>query len=225
MERDYFKALLLGCFLSLILGYWVSPCHATLRIDVEPAQAKEGPQSKYAIKFYNDRNELVAKTAVEKPPIYVLSEGTREYYVAISSNAKPIDIIAYHYRGFKGIIFFGEELGHYDFSISSITCIRSDPKAKGICQKAESDWTQLEVDSEEIKKCHKENDRALELFKRTTDYHPGEITPKIMELYEGCATVEDKFTRKYTHKVNYSHDLQKLGFIYIQLGPEYNLVQ
>lgn len=186
------------------------------------------------LKINTTRINVVPKQDIRhlnEPPVYIFSENKKkpgwptEYYIAISSTAHPIDILFYHYRGIKSIIFLGEILAGYDYQNAEISCIRSDKEAKDICSKVIADWEQLAKDSVEMKNCYSERNNALELLRQTTYFLSAAQSPRMREKDEECSEIELKLRKKHPFHFPFQTPLRKIGFINITLGTDYTLVQ
>lgn len=190
------------------------------------AQLKENP--KYSLRINTTGMRPVPSEDIVKleiTPIYVISTvlngAWREYSLAISSSARPIDIINHEGKYIKSIVFFGELLGRHDFQTSTFDCVSSKPENLRVCADAKREWKQLELESGEIKNICGKKDEVYERFRKSADPSGVWKSDEYKKAEMDCFQVEEKFLKKYQSQFKYWGNA---GFVQIAMSNEYTLL-
>lgn len=197
----------------------------TLEIPIQQvAQIKEN--TKFALKINTTHMKPVLARYIpelNKTPIYIVSNdfyaAWRQYFIAVSSSARPSYVIDYASNYIKSLVYLGELLGMYHFETSRFDCISDKKEDIEVCNAAKLEWMQLETDSREVKECYKKQEGVLELIRKTTDYSSAMMSPEYRKAEMDCFQIEDKFTTKYEPQLG-----NAAGFIEVVLSNEYTLL-
>lgn len=183
---------------------------------------------KYSLKINTTGMRPVPAEDIAKlnaTPIYIISTvlngAWREYSLAISSNARPIDVINHEGKYIKSIVFFGELLGRHDFQTSTLDCVSSKPEDLVVCSDAKREWKQLELESGEIRTiCDKKNE-VYERFRKSADPAGVWKSDEYKKAEMDCFQIEEKYLKKYESQFKY---WGKAGFVQIVMSNEYTVL-
>lgn len=163
--------------------------------------------------------------SLNKTPIYIISMdfngAWKEYSLAISSSARPIDVINQKGKYYKSIVFFGELLGSHDFKTSSLECVSRKPEDLKVCADAKREWAQLEVESREIKDICKKTHDVYAALSKTANPSVVENSAEYKKARKECSDIGLKYMNKYERQFKYGGNS---GFVQLIMSNQYTLL-